>query len=198
MSADCPECVPSPWWHLFDSSPFMPRYRCGEWPEWLIWAWVIPSVLLFFTYMAVAVWGIRKWSRMRGTDFPRWTALSIAMLFSACGVGHAVNASSFWWPGYRFFIAWDWYTAFASAYGWYGLRKVYRYNEEKRLRALTADDEKLHYVAYVDSEKHAKEKLQIALRMTESERDAARDRLATAQLENDMLRARLGLQLGGA
>lgn len=191
---DCPECVPSPWWHLFDSSPFMPRYLCGDWPAWMVNAWVLPSLLICGLYLTVAVWQFRRYLAMKGTDYPRWSALTVGLLFAGCAGGHLCNAAAFHWPAYRFFVAWDWLTLFASVAGWHGLHAQDRWNQGKYRRALTADEEKRYYLAHAESEKLDKQRLRIQVTVTETENEVLKQKLVAAETELGRLR----LQLGGA
>ena len=91
---------------LFDSSDFVTRDRCGDFPQWMVNAWILPSVGLFLLYVGVAcVLAVVFWQpRPVTSGFPRWALPFVSAFFIGCGGGHLMNALAFHWPAYRLFI----------------------------------------------------------------------------------------------
>ncbi len=86
---------------LLDTGGFPPRWSCGAWPDTLGWMHVASDLMVWAAYMAIP---LVLFVFVRGRrDLPFPTVFWFFMAFIAsCGVGHLVEASMFWWPGYRF------------------------------------------------------------------------------------------------
>lgn len=88
-------------WELFDTSDFPARWHCGNWSEGLGWLHILSDCAIFGAYFAIPV--VLGFFVMRRRDVP---FTGIFWLFAAfilsCGIGHAVEASLFWHPWYRF------------------------------------------------------------------------------------------------
>jgi PAS domain S-box-containing protein len=85
---------------LFDTSGFVPRWRCGHWYAELGWLHIISDILIWLAYLAipaVLLFFIRRRSDM---PFPRIIWLFGAFIL-ACGTTHLIEAIIFWEPVYR-------------------------------------------------------------------------------------------------
>ena len=133
----CADCPPPSVFRPFDDSSFMERVSCGNWPDWLVVGWVIPSIGLLVLYWCIAVLMIFLWrqSRRAGEEYQRKYLPWVAAFFVGCGGGHAMNALAFVWPAYVAYILWDWYTFVVSAVGTVGVYKIVRQQVE-RIRLL--------------------------------------------------------------
>lgn len=83
----------------FSTQGFPPRWRCGEWPEWLGWLHITADTATFVAYTTIPVVLASILLRRRDLPFPRIFALFAAFIF-ACGAVHAVEAMLFWQPMY--------------------------------------------------------------------------------------------------
>lgn len=84
----------------FSTEGFPPRWRCGEWPEWLGWLHITADTATFVAYTAIPVVLASMLLRRRDLPFPRVFGLFAAFIF-ACGSVHAVEAMIFWHPMYH-------------------------------------------------------------------------------------------------
>lgn len=142
--AVCLECAAaaSPWWHIFDTSPYLTRDHCGDFPPFMLTAWFIASIGLFVLYTTIAVLEVGVWRRLRRSHagFPHSSLLWIAAFFLGCGGGHLMNALAFRWPMYRAFVIWDWYTLITSIVGVYGVWRVAKWKVESVTFAAVRDE----------------------------------------------------------
>lgn len=164
----CLDCEPSPWWHVFDSTAYLTRDHCGDWPAWLVWAWAVPSLAIFALYMGIAGSKVRLYRRMRGTAHPRWASLSVAAFFVGCAGGHLANALAFRWPAYRLFVLWDWYTLAASAVGFFAIRRLLDWQVAEHGAARTAERLAAETAATLDAAERKAERYRIALTQAET------------------------------
>lgn len=159
---------------FFDTSPFLPRDCCGQFLPATRWLWVAASVGLFVAYLSTAVLvdRFRAFALTRHPGFPRWSLPWVCLFFVGCGGGHLEDALAFWWPAYRFFMLWDWFTLVVSVGGFFGLRAAYRWvrevererDEARRQRDDAEDtlraerdrwrDKAMELAALVDSAEH--------------------------------------------
>jgi hypothetical protein len=190
----CQECPPPSLLRPFDASSFMERIYCGNWPDWLVTAWNIPSIGLFIVYLAIGVLTLRFWldHRHGSNGYPVGYLPWIAAFFFGCGGGHLMNYLAFTWPAYVAFMMWDWYTLVTSVVGLYGFYTVLRWAQEK-IRMLEsglyhAIDEKQIEAARADreveyraqAEERLREKFLMEFRKNEKKKvelDAIRDEL---------------------
>lgn len=139
MCVDCrPEVV---WWRVWDPSPFVPRLECGNWPDWLVAAWLVPSVGLLLLYWAIAAFLVVLWRRSRGRAYPYHHLPWIAAFFVGCGGGHVMNALAFVWPAYQLYVLWDFYTLATSLVGACGIWHIVRW-ARGQLDALRQETQK--------------------------------------------------------
>jgi len=88
---------------MFDTNGFQPRWSCGAaWQSepWLGWMHVGSDLLIFASYMMIPVILAYFLLRRRSAPFPKTLILFATFIF-ACGVVHAMEAITFWWPMYR-------------------------------------------------------------------------------------------------
>lgn len=105
---------------LFDTSGFMPRWRCGDWGGGLGHAAILAHLTIAAIYLAIPMLLLRA-VRVR-KDLPHIIPM---YLFSAfilcCGIGHVINVVIFWAPVYRFLVFWDGVTAIVSLLAFFKL-----------------------------------------------------------------------------
>jgi PAS domain S-box-containing protein len=86
---------------MFDPAGFPARWHCGEWSSFLGWLHIGSDVATWLAYMgipAVLLFFVR-----RHPDLPGLPVFRLFIVFiAACGLGHLVEATMFWWPAYRF------------------------------------------------------------------------------------------------
>lgn len=183
MPPDCPDCaaaVTTPWWHLFDSTPWVPRDLCGAWPAWLMYTGIAAALCIAAIYFGVFVWEMWTARSMRGTDYPRWAAISIGLFFLGCAGGHLWDAVAFRWPAYRLFVCWELYTLATSVVGLFAFRRVTTFviaqyralAAERRLRAAAEaaiGDERERAAALVRAAQAEAAHLKIELSQSQTE-----------------------------
>ncbi len=85
---------------LFDLSDFPPRWRCGNWSEFLGWLHISSDLATWAAYFAIPA--VLIYFARKRADFP---FTRIFWLFAgfilACGVVHLIDAVLFWYPIYR-------------------------------------------------------------------------------------------------
>jgi len=193
----CPDCEPSPWWYLFDATAFMTRDRCGDFPAWLVALWVVPSVLLFLAYTAIAC---RKWwtaLAMRGTTFPWWASLTVGGFFVGCGVGHLGDALAFVWPAYRFFAFWSCYTAVVSLVGVWAIVRLSRWQEWQWTHRAEMERAVVSATTQVEIDKYEMRRLRHDLRNKEHAVALAEDMLRLKDLQVEAMARELAALRGG-
>jgi PAS domain S-box-containing protein len=85
---------------LFDTSGFVPRWRCGHWYEELGWLHIVSDLLIWLAYLAIPAVLVFFIRRRRDMPFPRIIWLFGAFIL-ACGTTHLIEAVIFWYPVYR-------------------------------------------------------------------------------------------------
>lgn len=88
-------------WQLFDTSGFTPRWSCGRWSSSHGLLHIASDLLIAFAYFAIPALLIYFMRQRRDVPFRGVFWLFAAFILS-CGIGHAVEASLFWTPWYRF------------------------------------------------------------------------------------------------
>lgn len=106
-----PDGASDSWW-LFDTSGFPPRWQCGTWPAALGWLHIAGDLGIWSAYMAIPC-AIAIFLARRRLPLPGIAWLFIAFIAS-CGIGHLLEAVTFWLPLYRFTGAWKAITALLS------------------------------------------------------------------------------------
>lgn len=100
---------------LFDTDGFPPRWRCGTgWTGGLGWTHILADIGIWLSYMAIPVVLGAYMLRRRDVPFPAVGWLFVAFIF-LCGTVHLLDATMFWWPGYRLLGLVKVLTAVASA-----------------------------------------------------------------------------------
>src|SRR3954465_5578921 len=85
---------------LFDTSGFVPRWRCGHWFAELGWVHIISDVLIWLAYLAIPAVLLFFLRRRRDLPFPKIIWLFGGFILS-CGTTHIIEAIIFWYPVYR-------------------------------------------------------------------------------------------------
>ncbi len=86
--------------NFFDTSDFPPRWRCGNWSEFLGWLHIFSDIATFAAYFAIPA--VLFYFARKRDDFPftRLVWLFGAFIL-ACGTTHLIEAIIFWYPIYR-------------------------------------------------------------------------------------------------
>ena len=86
---------------LLDTRDYPARWYCGTWTLETGWLHVLSDLAIFGAYFAIPIVLLYFLLRRRDLPFPRIIWL-FATFILACGIGHLVDATLFWWPAYRF------------------------------------------------------------------------------------------------
>lgn len=86
---------------IFDTNGFPPRWNCGSWSSTHGWIHIISDLSIFAAYFAIPCVLIYFLYRRRDVPFPPIFWLFAGFILS-CGIGHAIEATIFWHPWYRF------------------------------------------------------------------------------------------------
>lgn len=88
--------------NLFDTEGFPPRRHCGEaWTDGHAALHVVSDLAIFGAYFALPIFIAWFMIRRRDVRFPPVLWLFAAFIL-CCGLGHAIEATIFWHPWYRF------------------------------------------------------------------------------------------------
>jgi signal transduction histidine kinase len=86
--------------HVFDTSGFPPRWRCGIWTEGHGWLHILSDLGVWSAYVAIPC--VLGYFVLRRKDIPfRTVFLLFGAFILACGATHLMEAILFWWPAYR-------------------------------------------------------------------------------------------------
>ncbi len=101
---------------LFDTSPFVPRWHCGDWDEGLGLTLIRSDIAIWLAYVLIPIGGYRyakRWGLFsdRSTCWAVWLCIAFVFL---CGLTHLLNAVMFHYPLYRLLAAVEVLTAGAS------------------------------------------------------------------------------------
>lgn len=96
----------------FDTTGFVPRWRCGAWTPALGWMHIVSDLLIWLAYLAIPCVLILI-VRRRAIPFQKLFVLFGLFIFS-CGTTHLIEAIIFYEPIYRFAGVVKWLTALAS------------------------------------------------------------------------------------
>jgi len=88
------------WSHLFDSSGFPPRWKCGAWTSSHGWLHILSDLGVWSAYFAIPLVLGYFAARRRGLPFRAVLLLFVAFII-LCGLTHLMEAVIFWWPAYR-------------------------------------------------------------------------------------------------
>lgn len=86
--------------NLFDTSGFVPRWRCGAWPSSLGWLHIASDLMIWVAYLTIPMLLAFFIRHRRDTPFPRVFWLFSAFIV-ACGSTHLLEAVIFYFPLYR-------------------------------------------------------------------------------------------------
>lgn len=85
---------------IFDTSDFPARWSCGRWGAIEGWTHIVSDLVIFGSYVAIPTALFILLRNRRDIAFPRTVWLFIAFIL-ACGIGHGVESTMFWWSAYR-------------------------------------------------------------------------------------------------
>lgn len=85
---------------LTDTSGFVPRKDCGDWPPGLVWLHVGSDLFIWLAYLSIPLVLLYFVRRRRDLPFSRLLVLFAAFIL-ACGFTHFIEALSFTHPMYR-------------------------------------------------------------------------------------------------
>ena len=116
--ADCPSCKTSTGGHseqpiadsgsihvatglswVLDTSPYPPRWQCGEWAASIGWLHILSDVVTWLAYVAIPMMLI-YFVRKRGNVPFNWLFWLFGAFIMFCGTTHLMEAVIFWWPAY--------------------------------------------------------------------------------------------------
>tara|TARA_B100000614_G_scaffold258752_1_gene281795 strand:+ start:59648 stop:61228 length:1581 start_codon:yes stop_codon:yes gene_type:complete len=97
---------------LFDTSDYPARWNCGNWSAFTGWLFICANIATSLAYIAISAL-IIYYIRNQGSSYNGVLWL-FALFIMLCGVGHAIDASIFYWPIYRFLALWHTFTAIIS------------------------------------------------------------------------------------
>jgi uncharacterized membrane protein len=99
------------WWWLMDTSDYVPRHLCGNWPDDLRRASQVFDGLIFAAFVLIPLCAVALWRQRRNAMGGMWRLLVLAAFVLTCGVTHLNEILVFDWPAYRWFIFWKLITA---------------------------------------------------------------------------------------
>ena len=79
----------------------MPRWTCGSWSQFHGWVHICSDLAIFGSYTAIPLMLLYFIFRKNTGSFAPVFAL-FAVFILACGFGHLIEATMFWYPWYRF------------------------------------------------------------------------------------------------
>lgn len=89
---------------ILDASNFIPRWQCGNWPEWLGWTIIVCDLVIWAAYTSIPLY-LLVTGRQRGAFDHKSTGWIVGLFIGfilLCGFSHATNALMFFRPVYRF------------------------------------------------------------------------------------------------
>lgn len=101
---------------MFDTSRFIPRADCGNWPDYLVWEAVFANLGFALAYFMIPLYFLYLWQQRRKSwgRATGWGLLGTAAFVLVCGIDHINAALAFKWPMYFFFTHWSLFAAFLS------------------------------------------------------------------------------------
>src|ERR1700733_7906107 len=86
--------------HLFDTSDFPARWRCGSWTPAEGWLHILSDLGVWSAYLAIPC--VLFYFALRRRNLPfKFVFLLFGAFILACGTTHLMDAAIFWWPAYR-------------------------------------------------------------------------------------------------
>lgn len=84
---------------VFDTSPYPPRWHCGDWSPAIGWLHICSDVAIWSAYVAIPIALIFFTRKKSSLPFKGLLLLFSAFIIS-CGFSHLLEAAVFWWPAY--------------------------------------------------------------------------------------------------
>src|SRR5687767_10007153 len=88
--------------HLFDTSSWPARWKCGYWSDFHGWLYIISELMIWIAYFLIPLIIINYFSKKRASIKFRKVYLLFASFILLCGSTHFFDAMMFWIPMYRF------------------------------------------------------------------------------------------------
>ncbi|GJM21282.1 MAG: hypothetical protein DHS20C15_11970 [Planctomycetota bacterium] len=85
---------------LLSTEGFPARWNCGTWPAPLGWLHIVSDAVIWLAYTMIPFLLAAVVRKRRDVPFSGLILLFVAFIV-ACGIGHALDATMFWWPAYR-------------------------------------------------------------------------------------------------
>ena len=111
---------------LFNTAAFLPRSQCGPgWTDELMWSYIISNFITGLCYLVISAGFVIMRFTNRDPFLKPWWSVAAALFFFGCGGGHFLeNTLVFWYPAYRFYTAWQWFTLASSVPAAIGLPSI--------------------------------------------------------------------------
>lgn len=97
--------VPAVLLWLLDTTQFLPRGQCGNWSDSLVVIYKSASVVIAISYWLIPVSLFALYRSQLSRNPHTWLTLAFALFITLCGLTHAMDFLSFYWPAYRLFTA---------------------------------------------------------------------------------------------
>ena len=165
--------------HLFDTSAFMPRSRCGTgWDSFTILADTIANGFIFAAHIAIPLGLLLMRTRLRRLtmfgEAPRWVFASFIVFMLLCGFTYFWDIVVFSYPVHRFFVLWNWLTAVSAWVGVYGIfvivRRLQEMHPQSEVDALVGERDQA-MKDKVEAQTHLKSEIDRKVRQQERLRD---------------------------
>lgn len=99
---------------ILDTSEYVPRMHCGNWPIWLIVVFITANWSIAVAYYMIPCTLFYFWKKKRLAVKKHWIILLFCTFIFMCGTTHVLEGLMFWWPAYRFLTLVDIVTAYVS------------------------------------------------------------------------------------
>lgn len=98
---------------LFEAKSWPPRWYCGQWTDFHGWLYIASDLAIWAAYFAIPVFIFFFLQKKKDIPLPKifWLFMAFILL---CGTTHLIDASMFWWPGYRINALFRFITAVVS------------------------------------------------------------------------------------
>lgn len=106
-----------PWLrNLFSAEGFVPRWHCGDWHPYHVYADVAADLTIGVAYLGIpiAILWFKRRTREHIPHNAQWVPNAFAVFIFLCGLTHFASPAPFLWPAYRLFTSVKILTALAS------------------------------------------------------------------------------------
>jgi hypothetical protein len=184
---------------VMDTSVFVPRANCGDWPTWLIEITTLSNTIVAFAYMVIPLGLLDFWRWNWGYKEARNLLLCFSLFIVLCGWTHANEVLVFWWPAYRFFALITLLTALASLATAYLLPMqiafILRRESPEKLQQLLEEREKAFRAVQWEREKLEKLREEDTREFRELQRLLADQRRQIIGLKDQLVTEEMQLEM---